>query len=151
MQKIMLIGNLGSDPESRFTQDGKERLQFNVAVNERRKVPQSDECTDHTDWYRVTVMGRQLEYARKLGKGSRVHVIGNLSIDAYMSRENEPRAGLNVWCDEVTNLSPRDAPTSGSAEYASRGEPVHAANERARRTTEPADALAPVNLDDLPF
>lgn len=161
MQKVIIIGNMGSDPEARFTQDGRERLTINVAVNERRKVPQTtDEWADHTDWYRVTVMGRQLEYVRQLAKGSRVHVIGNLSIDAYMSRDNEPRAGLNIWADEVTNLTPRDqgsaprsdyrgdrdAPAPAGANGGGRAAGVAAANERARRGTEPADAL-----EDLPF
>lgn len=108
MLKAILIGNLGSDPESRYTQTGKQIVQFSVAVNERRPTKDSGEWLDYTTWCRVKVMGRQAEWAAELTKGARVQVIGNLSEHPYIARDGEGRAGLEVFADEVTNLSPRD-------------------------------------------
>jgi single-strand DNA-binding protein len=137
MLKIIFIGNLGSDPESRFTQKGSEIVSFRVAVNGRR--PGADgEWQDHTDWFRVRVGGRQIDYVKRLGKGSRVHVLGNLEIGSYTAKDTgELRTTLDVYADEVTNLSSRDESPNGGA-------PVMAARP-ARLPVEDTD------VEDLPF
>src|SRR4051812_50023070 len=96
MLKVILIGNLGSDPEARFTQKGSEIVSFRVAVNGRR--PGADgEWQDQTDWFRVRVGGRQLDYVKRLGKGSRVHVLGNLEIGTGTPKDTgELRTTLGV-------------------------------------------------------
>jgi single-strand DNA-binding protein len=159
MLKVLFIGNLGNDPTTKFTQAGKELVEFSVAVNQRiPPAPGSEEWRDKTDWFRVRVMGRQVQYAQGLAKGTRVHVIGNLSTSAYLSKQDgEPRVGLDVFADEVTNLSPRGE-GAGEAAYSSEGQrpeasvatarPVAAAGRAVDRAEDRAEATS---LEDLPF
>ena len=148
MFKAIFIGNLGSDTEERFTATGSSLVSFRVAVNGRRRGPDG-EWQEHTDWIRVRVGGRQAEYAKRLRKGSRVHVIGTLEVGQYTSREGEVRTSLDVYADEVTNLSPRDE--LGDTAEAER--PAAAAAAPAKPATSgaaPADSTAD-ELEDLPF
>lgn len=148
MLKVMFIGFLGQDAEEKYTQAGKRLVQFSVAVNERRPVQGSDEWADHTNWFRVRVSGRQCDYAQTLNKGNRVHVVGNLSVDAYTARDNSPRASLDVFADEITNLTPRER-EGGEQGWSERNERPAASGTQQR---EPVSAGAgPTELEDLPF
>src|SRR5919198_398292 len=115
MLRVSLLGNLGADPESRFTQKGTQIVTFRVAVNQVRPGPDG-ERQESTEWFRVRVANRQAEFVQRLGKGSRVLVIGRLDIGHYQSREGETRTSFDVWADEVVNLSGR--PPGAEAEAA---------------------------------
>jgi single-strand DNA-binding protein len=104
MLRVTLLGNLGGDPEVRFTPKGTQMVQFSVAVNQVRIGPDR-ERQENTEWFRVRVAGRQQEYAQRLGKGSRVLVIGRLDISHYLSKDGEPRVGYDVWADEIQSAS----------------------------------------------
>src|ERR687885_115797 len=105
MLRVSLLGNLGADPESRFTQKGTQIVMFRVAVNQVRTGPDG-ERQESTEWFRVRVANRQAEFAQRLGKGARVLVIGRLDIGHYQSREGETRTSFDVWADEIQALSP---------------------------------------------
>jgi single-strand DNA-binding protein len=104
MLRVSLLGNLGGDPEVRFTPKGTQIVQFSVAVNQVRFGPDR-ERQENTEWFRVRVSGRQQEYAQRLGKGGRVLVIGRLDISHYLNKEGEPRVGYDVWADEIQIVS----------------------------------------------
>ena len=96
MLKTMLIGNLGNDPEMRYSASGSPFLRFNVASNYRTRTPEG-EWQDKTEWVRVTVTGARAEsLAQYLRKGSRVYVDGRLEARPWTDRENQARAGLEV-------------------------------------------------------
>ncbi len=159
MLKVIFLGNLGSDPEERYTQAGARILSFSVAVNERKRQPNSDEWVDKTNWFRVRVMGRQCDYVSTLNKGNRVQVIGNLSVDTYQGREGDMRVSLDVFADEVNNLTPRDGAKPGedwqpqgrgeaTVSTAGASRPVPA-NAQQQRVVQRLDAAT--DLEDLPF
>src|SRR5438034_11698708 len=76
--KIIIVGNLGRDPELRYTPQGTAVCDFSVATNERRK-DQSGEMKDETTWFKVTFWGRQAEVASQyLTKGRQVYIEGRL-------------------------------------------------------------------------
>src|SRR5579884_806338 len=100
MLRVSLLGNLGAEPEMRYTNRGAQMTVFRVAVNQLRTGPEG-ERQETTDWFRVRVIGRQAEYASRLAKGSRVFVAGRLVIGQYQSREGEQRASYDVFADEV--------------------------------------------------
>src|SRR5438132_14239749 len=107
MLRIEIIGNLGSDPEQRFTQEGKSQVSIRVAVNSRRRG-QDGENVERTDWFRARVMGAKADYVSQFHKGQRVLVIGRLEIGEWATREGEQRTSYDIWADDVVNLSPRD-------------------------------------------
>jgi single-strand DNA-binding protein len=115
MLRIEVIGNLGGEPEARHTQNNCELIQFSVAVNQRRQNADGQWEDKPTEWIRVRAMGPQLERARTLTKGDRVFVAGRLDITHFTSRDGEPRTGLEVWADEVTNLGRRAQSDDGRA------------------------------------
>jgi single-strand DNA-binding protein len=110
-----MIGNLGGEPEVRHTQNDRELIQFSVAINQRRQNADGQWEDKPTEWLRVRAMGPQLERARSLTKGDRVFVAGRLDITHYTSRDGEPRTGLEVWADEVSNLGRRAQSDDGRA------------------------------------
>ena len=102
MQKIVIIGALGRDPDLRTTQTGIPVCSFSVATNSRR----SDKET--TTWFRVTTWrGLAETCAKHLKKGSKVGVSGELTLGIYTGKDGKDRASLEVQADEVEFLSPR--------------------------------------------
>lgn len=171
MLRVSLLGNLGGDPETRYSQKGTEFTQFRVAVNQVRNGPDG-ERQENTEWFRVRVLGRQLDFAKRLSKGNRVLVVGRLDISHYQSRDGDQRTSYDVWADEVQSMSLRsgfgpesevapfeaEAPEPALAGVSSAPAPANrpAANGRAARPPRqdaPArsEASAGEDLEDLPF
>lgn len=104
MLNVSLLGNLGSDPEMKYGQNGAGRLQFNVAVNQRTRV--EGQWTEKTEWVRCTVFGQRAEsLSQYLKKGMRVYVAGRLEARPWTSQQGEVRAGLELIADTVEFMS----------------------------------------------
>ena len=107
MLKAVLIGNLGSDPDLRYSPEGRAFLRMNVACNSRVRSPEG-EWQDHTEWVRVTVFGQQAErLSQYLRKGSKVYVDGRLEARPWTDQQHQVRAGLEVIASDVQFMSPR--------------------------------------------
>jgi single-strand DNA-binding protein len=78
-----------------------------VAVNQSRTNSSTGERTESTEWFRVRAMGRLVDLAERLTKGTRVLVIGRLDIGHYQSSEGDPRTSYDVWADEIVPFSVR--------------------------------------------
>lgn len=151
MLRVSLLGNLGADPEQRYSQKGTPMTTFRVAVNQVRTAPDG-ERQEHTEWFRIRAMGRLADTTQRLAKGSRVLVAGRLDIGRYQSREGEARVSYDVWADEVVNLSARPNGPEGEPEAeVPAGRPAvgaGAANGSGSRQAAPAPAE---DLEELPF
>lgn len=102
--KIMMIGNLGRDPELRYTPQGTPVCDLSVAVSRRLKSENEVE-TEHTTWYRVTCWRRLAEVAAQyLAKGQPVYVEGTLSVDEWVDREGKGRFTLRVDATDLHML-----------------------------------------------
>lgn len=102
--KIIVVGNLGRDPEMRFTPQGTAVCSFTMASNERRK-DKAGEQQDVTTWFRVTVWGKQAETVSKyLTKGRQVYVEGRLHVEEWTDRDGKPRHTLEVNASDVRFL-----------------------------------------------
>ncbi len=137
--KIFIVGNLGRDPELRYTPQGDAVCNFNVAANERRRDA-AGEMQDKTTWFRVSAWGRQAEVANQyLKKGSQVFVEGRLSVEEYTDRDGVSRTALRVRATDLQFLDRRGA--------------VEQAEESAVEETAPAPAPSPGRApdDDVPF
>ena len=123
--KAQIIGNIGSDPEMRYSAAGAPFLRFNVASNGRTRDT-SGEWQETTEWVRVTVFGQRAEaLSEHLTRGSRVHVDGRLETRPWVDRSNNPKAGLELMAESVEFASSRPAvpderrtPVAAGAGYA---------------------------------
>ena len=148
LNKCMIIGNLGRDPEMRYTPSGQAVTQFTVAVNRNFKGTNGD-WQEETEWFRVVAWGplaeRTAEYLRK---GRKVYVEGRLQTRQWEDREGQKRSTTELVAQTVTALDPRPR---DEAEGSEPGGP------RARVRKELAPAGSEVgsetytDLDDLPF
>jgi single-strand DNA-binding protein len=146
MLKCALIGNLGNEPEMRYSANGAPFIRFNVASNYRTRTPEG-EWQDKTEWVRVTVTGQRAEsLGQYLKKGSRVYVDGRLEARPWTDSRGEIKAGLEVMASQVEFMSSRDdndrEPSVPSA---------HTPRQPVSAT--PGNALEERNggLEDLPF
>ena len=99
--KIIVVGNLGRDPEMRYTSQGTAVCSFTMATNERRK-DKSGEQQDVTTWFKVTVWGKQAETVSKyLTKGRRVYVEGRIHVEEWTDRDGKSRHTLEVNATDV--------------------------------------------------
>lgn len=99
--KIIIVGNLGRDPELRYTPQGNAVCNFSVATNEKKK-DKTGELQDITTWFRITLWGKQAENASKyLTKGSPVYVEGRLRVDEWTDRDGMQRYTLEVQGTEL--------------------------------------------------
>jgi single-strand DNA-binding protein len=169
--KVMIIGNLGSDPEMRYTPSNRAVTQFNVAVNQSTKNQQTGEWVEETDWFRVSVWGDRAErMAETLRKGNKVFVEGRFKTREFEGRDGQKRTSLEITADSIVNLErrPRDdegsfgGPSggaqggeqgSGSYSGANRGggeggQAAPSAGGNVRPQRPPSDDT---ELDDLPF
>ena len=167
MLRVTLLGNLGADPEVRFSQKGAQIVSFRVAVNQVKTGPDG-ERQENTEWFRVKVSGRQGDFVQRLSKGARVLVMGRLDIGHYQAKDGETRTSFDVWADEAQAMSRAlgpdgDAPAmdtdSDGPEPALAGVSSLGATGAARsgaangRRSQPAAApgAASEDLEDLPF
>jgi single-strand DNA-binding protein len=124
-QKIIVIGNLGSDPEMRYMPDGTAVTNFSMATNRRWSDGRSGESKDETTWFRVSVWRKQAEAVNQyLSKGSRVLVEGRLRPDPqsggprlWTAQDGTVRASFEITAESVQFLSGRGDDGGGSGEY----------------------------------
>jgi single-strand DNA-binding protein len=103
-QQLILVGNLGSDPELRYTADGTPVANFSVAVN-RTWTKEDGSHGDETTWFRVTAWRKLAEIASQyLKKGRQVLVVGRVSGRGYVGTDGTPRASLEVNADTIKFL-----------------------------------------------
>ena len=119
MLKASVIGNLGNDPEMKYSANGAPFLRFNVASNFRARTPEG-QWEDRTEWVRVTVFGQRAESLNQyLRKGSRVFVDGRLEARPWTDQQGGVRAGLEVIASDVEFMSSRESnqqePSRGSS------------------------------------
>ena len=123
---LILVGNVGRDPEMRYTPSGQPVTSFSVATN-RQYTANSGETVKETIWFRVTTWGKTAEVCNQyVKKGSKVLVEGRLTPDAntggprvWTAQDGTPRASFEVTASTVRFLSSRgeaEAPSSGGGD-----------------------------------
>lgn len=113
MNKIIIIGNLGSDPEMRYTPGGEAVTNFSVATNRRYRTRDGQQM-DETEWFRISAWGRLAETTNQyLSKGRQVYVEGRLKSRTYQTQTGETRVSLDVTAQEVQFLSGAGDPGMG--------------------------------------
>ena len=124
--KVILVGNLGRDPELRYTAQGTPVCSFSMATNERRK-DKTGEMQDVVTWFRVTLWGRQAETASQyLQKGRPVYIEGRLRVEEWTDRDGKPRHTLEVHATDMQFIGSRsdEAPAERAASAGASSGPV---------------------------
>jgi single-strand DNA-binding protein len=164
LNKAMIIGNLGRDPEMRYTPSGQAVTQFTVAVNRNYKDHDGN-WQEETEWFRVVAWGplaeRTAEYLRK---GRKVYVEGRLQTRQWEGQDGQKRYTTELIAQTVTPLDPRPRGEEGAGGDQAGfpgGEPGGAPSRptgaparsggRSSGPPEPVDRLDDQDLDDLPF
>ena len=153
LNKVMIIGNLGRDPEMRYTPAGQAVTQFTVAVNRNFRDDQG-EWQKETEWFRVVVWREAAERAAEyLRKGSKVYCEGRLQTRQWEDRDGQKRYTTELIADKVMNLERRQQEEGG--EFGGGGDDpfVAARPSRPARTPDAAPRRGDVtdDIDDLPF
>ncbi|MBK7393299.1 MAG: single-stranded DNA-binding protein [Chloracidobacterium sp.] len=161
--KIILVGNLGKDPELRYTPQGDAVCSFSMATNERKK-DKSGEFQDVTTWFKVTLWRRQAENASKyLSKGSSVYIEGRLQMEEWTDRDGKERFTLGVQATDMQFIGSRgDGGGGGGGEYSGGGHqddqdthsgpPVERSSGASSGGASSAPVAAPAAADDdIPF
>ena len=168
VNKVILIGNCGRDPEVRYTPSGTAICNVSVATSSRRKDKASGESIEDTQWHRVTFYDRLAEIAGEyLKKGKPVYIEGRLKYGKYTDKDGIERNTVDIVAEQMQMLGGRDGGGeegggSGGYSRAPRGGDDEGGERPARPAARPAPAPAPRPApkaatgfddmdDDIPF
>ena len=153
VNKVLIVGNLGKDPEVRYTQSGAAICSITVATSRQWKDKNSGERQEETEWHRVTLFDRLAEIAAEyLKKGRPVFIEGRLKTRKYTDKDGVEKYSTDIIATEMQLLGGRE----GGAE-STESAPRRSAPERQPLAPVPkATARAPVGFgdiedDDIPF
>ncbi|UCC13856.1 MAG: single-stranded DNA-binding protein [Gammaproteobacteria bacterium] len=142
INKVILVGNLGADPETRYTPSGSAITKIRIATSESWKDKQSGERQERTEWHRVVFFGRLAEIAGEyLKKGSQVYVEGSLRTDKWQDQSGQDRYTTEIVANEMQMLGGR--PGAGA--------PAMGGGSRGSSAPKQQAAPEPVLDDDIPF
>lgn len=116
INKAILIGNLGADPEVRYTAGGTAVANVNLATSDQWKDKQSGEMQDRTEWHRLVFFGRMAEIAGEyLKKGSKIYVEGRIQTRKWQGQDGQDRFTTEIVANDMQMLDGRGG--GGSASY----------------------------------
>ena len=147
VNKVILVGNCGKDPETRFMPSGGGVTKISIATSESWKDKQTGESKERTEWHNVVFFGRLAEIAGEyLRKGSQVYIEGSLRTNKWQDKSGNDRYTTEIVANEMQMLGSR---SGGGDSYAP------AQNQQASQpASKPAPAAAVVEDgfdDDIPF
>ncbi len=145
INKVILVGNLGQDPETRYMPSGKAVTNLRIATSDSWKDKQTGEQREQTEWHTVVMFERLAEIAAEyLRKGSQVYIEGRLRTRKWQDKEGRDRYSTEIVANDMQMLGGR---SGGGAGTESRAEPRPAGGERSSAPPPRDDAFD----DDIPF
>ena len=155
INKVILVGNLGNDPETRYTPSGSAITTISIATSEQWTDKQSGQKQERTEWHRVKFFGRLAEIAGEyLKKGRQVYVEGSLRTDKYTDKQGVERYTTDIIANEMQMLGGTGEGGGGGGAQRERGVPRGggAQDDRGPARQESQRPPAEDNFDDdIPF
>jgi single-strand DNA-binding protein len=158
VNKVILLGHLGRDAETKFTPSGVSVTNFSLATSRRWKDQQSGEWKEETEWHRI-VLWRSENISNYLLKGKQVYIEGRLQTRSYEDKEGRKVYTTEVVADDVILLSSNRGEGAGGGDFNQQAQPV--SMPRSARTPQPAQQQQPaapdpgfnqgLSDDDVPF
>ena len=147
VNKVILVGNLGRDPETRYNPEGAAITNISVATTDTWKDKTSGEKQERTEWHRVVFFSRLAEIAGEyLKKGSQVYIEGSLRTRKWTDKEGVDKYTTEIVADRMQMLGSR----SGQGEAPSREPPPEKEGKPAAKKAPPAGKFDDLD-DDIPF
>lgn len=141
INKVIIVGNLGQDPDTRYMPSGSAVTNITVATNESWKDKQTGEQKDRTEWHKVTMYGKLAEVAAEyLRKGSQVYIEGKLRTRKWQDKQGKDRYTTEIIADEMQMLGGRGG-AGGAA----------APRDDSPPSSPPPQASSDEFDDDIPF
>jgi len=151
LNKMMIIGNLGADPELRYTPGGKAVTNLRVAVNNRHRG-QDGEWQEETQWFRVELWDQAAERAaEQFRKGNKVFAEGQLRVREFEGNDGQKRTSVEIRFARVVSLERRDPGEAFGIGEAASDAPPAAVPRGAPAAADEGAASESVDLDDIPF
>jgi single-strand DNA-binding protein len=154
VNKVILVGNLGRDPETRYSPDGAAITNVSIATTDTWKDKASGEKQEKTEWHRVVFFDRLAEIAGEyLKKGSQVYVEGRLQTRKWTDKEGHERFTTEIRAERMQMLGSRGGAAGGADFEDTGGPPTRAPAGReagGRPAAKPAPNIADMD-DDIPF
>jgi single-strand DNA-binding protein len=147
VNKVIIVGNLGADPETRFLPSGEAVTNIRVATTDKWKDKTSGEMKEATEWHRIAFFGRLATVAGEyLKKGSQIYVEGSLRTRKWQDKEGQDRYSTEIRGDVMQMLGRRE----GAGEPREAAEPRGEAKPAATAAKKPAGKFDDME-DDIPF
>jgi single-strand DNA-binding protein len=154
VNKVIVVGNLGADPETRFLPSGEAVTNIRVATTDKWKDKASGEMKEATEWHRISFFGRLAEIAGEyLKKGSQVYVEGSLRTRKWQDKDGQDRYSTEIRGDVMQMLGRREGggePRADSGEMRGSRAAPQAAEAKAPAAKKPAGKFDDME-DDIPF
>jgi single-strand DNA-binding protein len=153
VNKVIVVGNLGADPETRFLPSGEAVTNIRVATTDKWKDKASGEMKEATEWHRISFFGRLAEVAGEyLKKGSQVYVEGSLRTRKWQDKDGQDRYSTEIRADTMQMLGRREGggEPRAASDAGERGEPRAAAAPKPAAAKKPAGKFDDME-DDIPF
>ncbi len=149
MNKVMLIGNVGVEPEVRYVDQGVAVARVRLATTERGyTLANGTQVPDRTDWHTVLLWRRLAEVVEKyVHKGDKLYIEGRIRYTTYDDKQGQRRYATEIWAENMEMLSPRSAAPAAEGTVASAAGESDASDE----TAAPQTAGEPVNSESAPF
>jgi single-strand DNA-binding protein len=147
VNKVILLGNCGRDPELRYMADGKAVANISIATSSKRKDKNTGETIEDTQWHRVTFYDRLAEIAGEyVKKGNPLYVEGRLKYGKYTDKDGIEKSTCDIVATELQLLGQREA---GQRQDAPRQAPSHDAAKARELPPRPASGFD--DMEDVPF
>ncbi len=144
VNKVIIVGNVGRDPETRYMPSGDAVTNISVATSDRYKDKQTGEMKENTEWHRIAFFGKLAEIAGQyLKKGSQVYVEGRLRTRKWTDQSGQEKYSTEIIADSMQMLGARMA-GSGEESSSSRSKPAESASSPSANALDAMD-------DDIPF
>ena len=151
INKVIIVGNLGGDPETRYMPSGSAVTNLTVATNESWKDKATGEQKDRTEWHKVAMFNRLAEVAAEyLRKGSQVYIEGKLRTRKWQDKSGQDRWTTEIVADEMQMLGGRSGGGGGGAGGGGGSAPMSSPSESGPSSAPPQPGPDDFD-DDIPF
>ncbi len=145
VNKVIIVGNVGRDPETRYMPSGDAVTNISVATSDRYKDKQTGEMKENTEWHRIAFFGKLAEIAGQyLKKGSQVYVEGRLRTRKWTDQSGQEKYSTEIIADSMQMLGARMAGSGDTGESGSRAKSAESSS------SPPSGGLGAMD-DDIPF